>query len=112
ADKAGLMAGDIVTSLEGKPMENGRQLEVNIYRRAAGEEVALQVERDGAPRTVRVRLSERPVDLDRLAALARPEENLIAPLEILAIPVDSQILHIVPMREPWGVMVVLSTGDA
>lgn len=112
ADKAGLLPGDIVTSLEGKPMENGRQLEVNIYRRAAGEEVALEVERDGNPRIVKVTLSERPVDLDRLAALAKPEENLIAPLEILAIPVDSQILNIVPMREPWGVIVVLSTGDA
>lgn len=112
ADEAGLEPGDVVVSLDGKVMENGRQLEVNLYRRAAGEEIALDVVRDGAPMSVRVKLTERPGDLDRLASLARPEEHLIEPLHILGIPVDRDIARMVPMREPWGVLVALSTGEA
>ncbi len=34
---AGLRVGDIVLTLDGKPMENGRQFDVNLYRRAAGD---------------------------------------------------------------------------
>jgi serine protease Do len=112
ADRAGLQPGDVVASLDGKVMENGRQLEVNLYRHVAGEMIALEIQRDGARTPVRVQLAERPGDLDRLAALARPEDHLIEPLAILAIAVDRQIAQMVPMREPWGVLVALSTGDA
>ena len=37
ADHAGLKVGDIVLTLEGKSMENGRQFQVNLYRRAVGD---------------------------------------------------------------------------
>src|SRR6185503_4631261 len=43
AAKAGLQAGDIVTTLDGKPMENGRQFRINVYTRGIGEQVAVQV---------------------------------------------------------------------
>ena len=35
------------SSLDGKPMENARQLDVNLYRRAPGDSVTLDVVRDG-----------------------------------------------------------------
>ena len=34
---AGLRPGDVVLALDGKPMENGRQLQVGLYRRAVGD---------------------------------------------------------------------------
>jgi serine protease Do len=40
ADRAGLRVGDIVLSLGGKPMENGRQFSVNVYLRAPGEKIS------------------------------------------------------------------------
>jgi S1-C subfamily serine protease len=41
ADRAGLRAGDMVLSLEGKPMDNGRQLQlqVNLYGHVVGDVV-------------------------------------------------------------------------
>jgi phospholipid/cholesterol/gamma-HCH transport system permease protein len=38
--------GDIVVSLDGKPIENGRQLQVSLYRRLVGEVVTLEILRD------------------------------------------------------------------
>ena len=45
AAKAGLEPGDIVLSLDGKPMENGRQFRINVYTRGIGEQVAIEVRR-------------------------------------------------------------------
>src|SRR5262245_25084900 len=90
ADHAGLIPGDVITTLGGKVMENGRQLEVNLYQRSAGEEVSIEYLRDGVAGSVRVRLSDRPGDVDYLASLARPED-VVAPLQILAVTVDPTI---------------------
>jgi hypothetical protein len=102
----------MVLALDGKVMENARQLDVKLYRRPAGEEVGLDTDREGERRTVRVRLTERPGDLDRLAALVRPEEHLVEPLHILGLEVDAPLAAMLPIRDPWGVLVALSAGDA
>ncbi len=112
AAAAGLKTGDIVLELDGKPMENGRQLEVNLYRRAAGETVAIEVERDGEKKAIQVQLAERPAGLDRMATMMSLQDNLLEPLGILAVEVNGMIARAVPMREPWGVLVVRSTQDA
>lgn len=112
AAAAGLLPGDLVETLDGKVLENGRQMDVNLYRRAAGEEVVLGIRRDGKTRIMPVTLVERSGDPDRFAALVRPEEHLVEALRILAIEVDEDLARRVPMRSPWGVLVALSTGDA
>ena len=35
-----------MVSLDGKPMENGRQLQVSLYRRLVGQVVTLEILRD------------------------------------------------------------------
>ncbi|HZM96404.1 MAG TPA: trypsin-like peptidase domain-containing protein [Vicinamibacterales bacterium] len=42
AARAGLQPGDLVLALDGKPMENGRQLHVGLYRRFVGDVVSFR----------------------------------------------------------------------
>ena len=42
AEKGGLQSGDVILTLDGKEMENGRQFDVNLYRRSEGETVEIE----------------------------------------------------------------------
>jgi serine protease Do len=103
---AGLHICDVVLALDGKPMENARQLDVNLYRRAPGDTVTLTVIRDGGRRDVAVDVVERPRDPDRFLSLVTPERNLIPRLGILALELDSVLARAVgPLRGNEGVLV-------
>jgi serine protease Do len=117
AHKEGLKIGDVVLTLDGKPMENGRQLDVNVYRRKPDERVTLEVLRGTAERhqqlTFRVAVRERSDDPDRFADLATPEKNLIRELGILGIEMDSSIARMMPgLRREAGVLVAAIAADA
>jgi serine protease Do len=47
AERVGLKAGDLVLSLDDKPVENGRQLQIGLYRHLVGDVVTLEILRDG-----------------------------------------------------------------
>ncbi len=113
ADRAGLRVGDIVLALDGKTMENGRQLDVNIYRRSVGEIVTLRVLRDGKQLTVRVPVVERPDDINRFSPMVTPEENLVPRLGILAVDLTPRTAGLLPMlRSRNGVVVAARSPDA
>jgi serine protease Do len=110
AAKAGLRPGDVVVSLDGKPMENARQLDVNIYRRRIGESVALQVQRGGKPLEVKVAVAERDDDPSRFMELVTPERNLVSKLGILALDLNRDIAAMLPpLRNSSGVVVAASS---
>ena len=58
-------------------LENGRQLEVNIYRRAPGQLVTLEVVRGDRALKLSVPVSERPRDPDALRQMVSPDANLV-----------------------------------
>jgi len=106
AHTMGIQPGDVILSLDGKTMENGRQLQVNLYSRRIGESVDLAIMRDGRPRTVRVPVAEQPDDPGRFAEMVSPEENLVAKLGILALDYDEELKNMIPfLREESGVVV-------
>lgn len=106
ADKAGLKIGDIVLSLNGKPMENGRQFNINVYPKAVGDTVTLGVLRDEKSMTFRVCVIEREDDYDRFADMVTPEENLIEKLRILGLDLSPTIISMLPkLRIESGVLV-------
>lgn len=112
ADKAGLQVGDLVLTLDRKIMENGRQFDVNLYRRAIGDTVTLEVLRKADTLTTRVAVIERPDDPDRFAALVTPEKNLIPNLGILGIELDHELLQMLPpLKKQTGVLVAARAAD-
>ena len=60
AARVGLAVGDVVLTLDGKPMENARQFQVDLYPRRVGELVELVVLRDGTRLTFTVARSTVP----------------------------------------------------
>lgn len=109
AARAGLAIGDVVLALDGKPMENGRQLQVGLYRHVVGDVVTLDVLRNGTPTPFPVAMTER-IDVMTGETAVDPRRNLVPRLGILAVPLDPRVARLLPVgaRGPQGV-VVLST---
>lgn len=106
---AGLRPGDFVLSIDGKPMENGRQLQVNLYRHFVGDVTTLEILRDGQTMKVPVAMSEREDALSGLSASTDPRQNLVPRLGILGVTLDQQIAALLPVQRVRSGVVVAST---
>ena len=113
AEAAGLRPGDVVIALDGKPMENARQFDVNLYRRVPGDRVALRVRRGPEALDLQVSVVARPEDTDRFLALVTPEKNLIPRLGVLALELDDELRRATgPLRGREGVLVAARSGGS
>ncbi len=112
-DKAGLKIGDIVASLDGKPMTDARQLEVDLYRYSVGQTVTLVVLRGGSKFTYSVPVEEQESDPQRFADMVDPTKNLVSKLGILGISIDRKLAGMLPdLRNSYGVVVAARGGDS
>jgi serine protease Do len=106
AAAAGLRTGDIVLKLDSKPMENGRQLIVNIYNKKIDSKVLIEIQRGTVNKVVQVTIAERPEDPERFVDMVSPERNLVPPLGILGLDLNDMIRQMLPpLREDSGVVV-------
>ena len=113
AAKAGVHPGDIVLSVDGKEMENGRQLHVNLYRRVVGEAIALEILREGKTVIMAVKIAERYDPLSADMQAPDPRENLVSRLGILAMTLNGDIARMIPvLRVKSGVVVASSVAGA
>jgi serine protease Do len=113
AEQAGLLVGDIILTMDGKVMENGRQMRVNLYGRPVGERVVLEVLRGQERLTINVTVYERENDANRFTTLVTPEENLVERLGILGVDLNPQIATMLPgLRTPNGVVVAARAPDS
>ena len=71
-DKAGLKADDVVVSLDGKKVEGSSALSRTVALRPPGSAVNLGVIRNGKSQDIKVTLTSRPGDLDRLGDARGP----------------------------------------
>ena len=65
AERAGLEQGDVILSLDGKPVDSQNALRNAVARQAPGTKVKLDVVRDGVRKTLVVALGERPANAER-----------------------------------------------
>ncbi|HVD78865.1 MAG TPA: trypsin-like peptidase domain-containing protein [Vicinamibacteria bacterium] len=111
AARAGLRIGDLVVKLDGKVMENARQLEVDLYPRVPGGSVTLEVLRGAERLTYVVTVAERLGDPERFADRVSPERNSVARLGVLALDLDETVAQMLPpLRARAGVVVATADG--
>jgi serine protease Do len=123
AETAGLKVRDIITSIDGRLVDNLPALETRLFMRRGGERIKLGVLRGAEKLNLEVPVIEPPHNSDRLAAIADPLKTLVSKLGILAVDVDSKIApSLAGLRFASGVLVVakdagsdvdvsLATGD-
>jgi serine protease Do len=90
AGPAGVQVGDVILSLDGRPVESVRQFSANLFRHAIDATVSLELLRGADRLTLNVQVIERPDDPDRYSALIDPKKNLVPQLDILAIDVADE----------------------
>jgi len=113
ADRAGLKLGDMILSLDGKPVENGRQFDVVLYRKPIGQPVTLEVGRGAERLTVRVPVVERRGDSQQFSDLVSTERNLVSRLGLLGLELTPQLTQLIPgLRAERGIVVAAVAGDA
>ena len=113
AAAVGLAVGDVVLTLDGKPMENARQFQVDLYRRRVGELVEVEVLRRGTRLTFTVAPVDRPGDPGRFQQMVRPAEHLIEKLGVLALDLTAELRTMLPdIRLAGGVVVAVSSARA
>ncbi len=113
AHEAGLKAGDVVLSLDGKPMENARQFEVNLYGKDIGNTVAVEVNRKGQILTKKVKVIERQEPDYRFFDMITAERNLVPRLGVLCLDLDkdsSRLLGSKPRISEGVIVAALSAS--
>jgi S1-C subfamily serine protease len=64
-DRAYSVGGDVIVGIAGKPVREETDVAKALVARSPGDQIDIEVVRDGDRRTLRVRLGERPLDAPR-----------------------------------------------
>jgi serine protease Do len=112
AQSSGLMPGDIVLSVDRKPVQNIRQLALGLYSYAVGENAQLEIQRGKQTISFRIPVIEKQDLQGRLADLVTKEQNKIPQLGILALTLDDRLLPMLPpLRNQFGVVVAAKESE-
>jgi serine protease Do len=113
AEAAGLGVKDVITAVNGKPVQSVPMLALELSRYAAGDLVTLGLLRGTETVSVNVTVRERPHPIDDLAGLADPEKSSIPKLGIIGIDVgDTTAARFPGLRISSGVFVAARTQVA
>ena len=74
AEKAGIQAGDVLTSFNGKALASTTELQAELNRCRAGDEVSIRVWRSGRELDLTVTLDEKPAETDTTTT-EQPEQQ-------------------------------------
>ncbi len=112
AQNAGLMPGDVVLSVDKKPVRNIRQLALGLYSYAVGENAKLEIQRGQQKISYEIPVVEKEDLQGRLADLVTKGQNKIPQLGILALTLDDRLLPMLPpLRNRFGVVVAAKESE-
>jgi serine protease Do len=96
AEASGLKVQDIITSIDGRSVDNLPSVASLVLMRQGGEKIKLGVLRGTEKLSFDVVVVEVPHDVDRLADLADPDKSLIAKLGIVGVELDPKLAATLP----------------
>jgi serine protease Do len=106
AAAAGLRARDIVTTIDGLPVDSLPKYTAFLYIHKRGAPMSMGILRDGKALTVEVNPVNAPPMIDNLSDLINPQRDLIGPLGIFAMDLKhSDVGSLLNLRSTSGVLV-------
>jgi serine protease Do len=113
ADSAGLKVKDIITSIDGTPVEGMPSVGTRLFMRAGGEKVKVGVLRGSEKLSFDLLVVELPHDFEQLTDLVDPDKNLVSKLGIVGIEIDSKVTAMLSgLRMASGVIVAAKAADS
>jgi len=111
AESAGLKIGDVVLTLNDRPVETLPQFQVLLFLRSQGESLSVGIRRGAEKLTLQIPVIQRRDDLDRMVDLVDPEKNMVPQLGMVGLEIDEKISPMLPsLRRASGVVVVALTA--
>jgi serine protease Do len=112
AERAGLKIGDVITSMDGIPVNNVPLFALSLYLHENANFTKLAVTRGDKKLDVNVPIYEPPNDADHLSELADASKDMIPRLGIVGITVSENMEPLIgPLRIPGGVAVASLVND-
>ena len=106
ADKAGVKVQDIVTSIDGYPINNLPAVGTRLFMRSGGDKIKLGVQRGANRLTFSVPVVELQNDMDSLATVLASKQSPVSQLGVMGIDIDSGVAKRFPaLRIASGVLV-------
>jgi serine protease Do len=113
AGASGLQPGDIVVSLNDKPVADARQFELELYRLSLDQVVSVGAIRGADRFSAQVKVREREDDPFRFLDLVKPEANRVPKLGIVGVEITKDLAKVLPdTRKPYGVIVAARSGES
>jgi serine protease Do len=106
ADAAGIEQGDVVLSIDGKPLREARDLTLAVFQRSPGDQMQMEIQRGTERKSIAVAVLERKNEPRQLEDLVDYDSALVRRLGILALTLDEKVLPSMPdLRRLYGVAV-------
>lgn len=106
AERAGLKDEDVITGVDGVPVNNVALFALSLYLMNTGDSAKLQILRGNQKLDLDVPIYEPGNELDKLADLADPSKDLINGLGIVGVTITPEIASLLGnVRIPTGVLV-------
>ncbi len=113
ARRAGVQIGDVVDSLDGRPVESLAGITSAVYEHAPATPLVMGLLRGSARLTLRIDAPEAKEATDQLVDLAHPEKGLVRKLGIIGIEVSEKLVGVIPpLLIGSGVVVAARTLDS
>lgn len=107
AEKAGLLARDIVTEIDGISIESLPKFTARMYLHPHDKHMVMGIQRGDEKLSISVLPADIPTGVESLADLVDPQNGLVAPLGVFVLELDKALAGNLPeMRSSNGVIVV------